>query len=93
MRRFYEFQKKLPGGGRGALLTCKRLRARTAGWTRVMRSVLAFCCRGRARCTRLFPNPKPGPLLEAAIPQNRDLALKEGKKDEAVENLLGVRLR
>jgi hypothetical protein len=35
----------------------------------------------------------PGPLLAAAIPQNRDLALKEGKKDEAIENLLGVRQR
>jgi hypothetical protein len=32
-----------------------------------------------------------GPILAAAIPQNRDLALKEGKKDEAIENLLGVR--
>ena len=31
-----------------------------------------------------------GPLLAAALPQNRDLALKEGKKDEAIENLLGV---
>mmetsp|Transcript_24771 Transcript_24771/g.58867 ORF Transcript_24771/g.58867 Transcript_24771/m.58867 type:complete len:479 (+) Transcript_24771:24-1460(+) len=30
------------------------------------------------------------PLLDAAIPQNRDLALKEGKKAEALENLLGV---
>jgi len=28
--------------------------------------------------------------LAAALPQNRDLALKEGKKDEAIENLLGV---
>uniref|UniRef100_A0A7S0HEG8 PCI domain-containing protein n=1 Tax=Hanusia phi TaxID=3032 RepID=A0A7S0HEG8_9CRYP len=31
-----------------------------------------------------------GPLLEASIPQNRDLALKEGKKAEAIENLLTV---
>lgn len=31
-----------------------------------------------------------GPLLAAAIPQNRDLALKEGKKEQALENLLGV---
>jgi len=31
-----------------------------------------------------------GPLLEASLPQNRDLALKQGKKDEAIENLLGV---
>lgn len=30
------------------------------------------------------------PLLESAIPQNRDLALKQGKKAEAIENLLGV---
>ncbi|KAJ1488390.1 hypothetical protein T484DRAFT_2019564 [Baffinella frigidus] len=30
------------------------------------------------------------PLLATAIPQNRDLALKEGKKAEAVENLLAV---
>jgi len=33
-----------------------------------------------------------GPILAAAIPQNRDLALKQGKKDEAIENLLGVSL-
>ena len=32
-----------------------------------------------------------GPILEASIPQNRDLALKEGKPAEAIENLLGVR--
>jgi hypothetical protein len=31
-----------------------------------------------------------GPILEASIPQNRDLALKEGKPAEAIENLLGV---
>jgi hypothetical protein len=31
-----------------------------------------------------------GPILEASIPQNRDLALKEGKKAEAIENLLAV---
>jgi hypothetical protein len=30
------------------------------------------------------------PLLESSIPQNRDLALKQGKKAEAIENLLGV---
>ena len=31
-----------------------------------------------------------GPLLETSIPQNRDLALKEGKPAEAIENLLSV---
>ena len=31
-----------------------------------------------------------GPLLETSIPQNRDLALKEGKLGEAIENLLAV---
>ena len=33
---------------------------------------------------------RAGPILAAAIPQNRDLALKDGKKDEAIENLLAV---
>lgn len=32
------------------------------------------------------------PLLESSIPQNRDLALKQGKKAQAIENLLGVSL-
>jgi len=31
-----------------------------------------------------------GPLLETSIPQNRDLALKDGKPAEAIENLLSV---
>jgi len=40
----------------------------------------------------LFYDATTGPILAAAIPQNRDLALKQGKKDEAIENLLGVSL-
>jgi hypothetical protein len=56
VRRFYEFQKKLPGGGRGALLTSKRLRARTAGWMRlgVMRPVPARSAAAAARVAHDF---------------------------------------
>jgi hypothetical protein len=73
------------------------LRCHAVAWA--MRGLKTNCV--AFRCLLLFPSSHiristqlfshSGPILAAAIPQNRDLALKEGKKDEAIENLLGVR--
>ena len=61
-----------------------------------------YVCACLFLCRAAFSSPHPGmtdsgvccrlagPILAAAIPQNRDLALKDGKKDEAIENLLAV---